>query len=66
MKPARSGAPDMLTARLPGNMVSHVWIPDDGQRQALCISSELGTITITPLLLFEYLSLSCLERAVAL
>lgn len=67
MKPDRGGAPgtDMLTARLPGNTVSYVWIPDDRKRQAFCISSELGTISPPPLL-FEYLSLSCQETAVAL
>lgn len=50
VKPDRGGAPgtDMLTARLPGNTVSYVWIPDDRKQQAFCISSELGTITITP------------------
>lgn len=50
VKPDRGGAPGthMLTARLPGNMVNYVWIPDDRKRQAFCISSELGTITITP------------------
>lgn len=45
------------------NAVIYVWVPDDGEQQALCIFSELGTITITPPLLVEYLSLSCLERA---
>lgn len=64
VKSGRGGAPgtDTLTARWPGNAVSYVWVPDDGEQQALCIFSELGTTIITPPLLVEYLSVSCLER----